>query len=188
MRAARDRWAASEDRRDAARDRRRAFEDRDLLARRVVDAETDALTGARSRSAGLRELAREVERCRRDGAALAVVYVDVVGLKHVNDTEGHAAGDRLLVQVADAVRAQMRAYDSVVRLGGDEFLVVMPGATAEQARVRIRDVGARLAADQPPAALRAGVSALLADHDAAALVRAADADMVRHRRLGDGRG
>jgi diguanylate cyclase (GGDEF)-like protein len=87
--------------------------------RQVELAETDPLTGVRTRAAGLLQFDHELERCRRriDGR-LVVVYVDVVGLKTVNDTEGHAAGDALLKRVVALIKKHLRPYDLVIRLRG----------------------------------------------------------------------
>ncbi len=75
---------------EGARDRLQA------LARALAVTENDALTGARTRAAGLTDLDHELDRRRRTSGALTVAYIDVVGLKRVNDAEGHPAGDELL--------------------------------------------------------------------------------------------
>jgi diguanylate cyclase (GGDEF)-like protein len=64
-----------------------------------------------------------LERARRAEEGLVVAFVDVDGLKQVNDTEGHFAGDALLIPVANSLRAYLRSYDLVMRFGGDEFVV-----------------------------------------------------------------
>lgn len=74
------------------------------VAAQLLHAETDPLTGARTRSAGLDDLVREMDRARRDTRLLAVVYRDVVGLRAVNDERGHAAGDALLRRVVGTRR------------------------------------------------------------------------------------
>src|SRR6202011_6011047 len=107
-------------REQAARDRLQAQADREALLHQLAIAETDALTGTRTRAAGLAELDHEIDRARRTTSPLVVAYVDVVGLKAVNDTRGHAAGDELLQHVVRAIRGHLRSYDSIVRLGGDE--------------------------------------------------------------------
>jgi diguanylate cyclase (GGDEF)-like protein len=142
-RAAADRLSAAEDRESAARDRLRALADRELLARQLADAETDVLTGARTRAAGLVDLERDLDRCHRTNGALTVAYVDVVGLKAVNDSLGHAAGDSLLEDVVACIRAHLRTYDLIVRVGGDEFVCAMTNMTLEDARARFAGVAAR---------------------------------------------
>ncbi len=90
---------------------------------RVLDerASTDDLTGLLRRGAGLALLEREIDRSRRTETRLVVAFVDVDGLKRVNDELGHAAGDRLLSDVAAVLRSRLRSYDLVMRWGGDEF-------------------------------------------------------------------
>jgi diguanylate cyclase (GGDEF)-like protein len=70
--------------------------------------------------------------------------VDVDGLKEVNDRHGHAAGDALLCLVTDTIRANIRAYDVLVRYGGDELLCAMPNLSAADARKRLETIAATL--------------------------------------------
>jgi len=84
----------------------------------------DALTGCLNRRGWSEALRSEEQRCSRHGLDAAVVIVDLDGLKAVNDSEGHDAGDRCLVECADALRGAVRAEDAVARLGGDEFAVL----------------------------------------------------------------
>jgi len=100
------------------------------LARAAV---TDALTGALNRGATIRRLAEEFERSRREGLELSVVMLDLDHFKRINDTFGHAAGDRALQEFVARMRASVRAYDIVGRIGGEEFLVVTPGTDASTA-------------------------------------------------------
>jgi diguanylate cyclase (GGDEF)-like protein/PAS domain S-box-containing protein len=83
----------------------------------------DALTGCHNRSSILSSLQRELEE--HDSTMTGIVYVDLDKFKPVNDTLGHAAGDELLVMVAERLRIASRANDDVGRLGGDEFLVLL---------------------------------------------------------------
>jgi diguanylate cyclase (GGDEF)-like protein/PAS domain S-box-containing protein len=97
----------------------------------------DALTGAHNRSSIIAALAAELEASADTG----VVYVDLDRFKSINDTFGHPAGDEVLVQVAERLKAAMRSSDALGRLGGDEFLVVLRGvrgrAVAMEAAKRI---------------------------------------------------
>ena len=174
--AAADRRRAAADREHAARDRLAAETDREALLERLLNAETDELTGARTRSAGLADLENEIARARRGSAPLATAYVDIVGLKSVNDEHGHAAGDALLKRAVNGIREHMRSYDLIVRLGGDEFLCVLSDATAEIARTRFESVQAALAADAAERCeIRFGVAELTPDDSALDLVKRADA-------------
>jgi diguanylate cyclase (GGDEF)-like protein len=94
------------------------------LERAVSDAETDTLTGLLNRRGWERWLTREEERFRRFGDPASVVMMDLDGLKRVNDTEGHDAGDAYLRRAAETLRSVTRRGDPVARLGGDEFAMV----------------------------------------------------------------
>jgi diguanylate cyclase (GGDEF)-like protein len=181
-RAAADREQAARDREQAARDRVQAQIDRDALLQQLAIAETDQLTGTRMRAAGLADLDREIERARRTTTLLAVAYVDVVGLKAVNDGHGHSAGDALLQRAVRAIRSHLRPYDLIVRHGGDEFLCVMSGATIELARQRFDAIQAALAEDPNPAAIKVGFAALDSQDSATDLIERADADLPSTRR------
>lgn len=180
-RAAADRECAAADRSKAARDRVEAQVDREALMRRVALAETDALTGARTRGAGLADVDHEIARARRTSTPLAVAYVDVVGLKAINDTQGHAAGDALLQRAVHCIRAQLRSYDVIVRVGGDEFVCVLSGATLADAAQRFTAVRAGLAAAPEPCDVRIGLAALRPDETSADLIGRADAELPAQR-------
>jgi diguanylate cyclase (GGDEF)-like protein len=181
-RAAADRAQAASDRTQAARDRAQSELDRAALAAQLAIAETDQLTGARARAAGLEELEHEVARARRTNGRLVVGYADVIGLKAVNDGEGHAAGDLLLRRSVDAIRAHLRTYDLIIRLGGDEFLCVMSDATTEILSQRFSTIQAALSSDPQPGAIRFGVAELAADETVADLIRRADAQLPLNSR------
>ncbi len=176
-RAAADREQAALDREQAARDRQAAAADREALLERLVNAETDELTGARTRAAGLADLEQEIARARRTAGPLATAYVDVVGLKAVNDSRGHAAGDALLQHAVHSIRDHLRSYDLIIRMGGDEFLCVMSDATVETVRRRFDTVQAALAAHEDRCQIKFGVAALAPEDNASALVMRADAEL-----------
>ena len=85
------------------------------------------MTQADNRTELLAELRRALRRQSRTGSLVGILFVDVDGLKAVNDSLGHAAGDRLIVRVADALRSQVRQDDHVARAGGDEFVAALVG-------------------------------------------------------------
>lgn len=89
-------------------------------------AATDALTGALNRRSFYLGGERELDRARRYGHALAAVMLDLDGFKQVNDSFGHACGDRLLSELAQRCQQQLRASDLLGRVGGDEFAVLLP--------------------------------------------------------------
>ena len=182
LRAAVDRAQAARDRDQAAGDRAQAQADRDALIQQLAIAETDQLTGTRTRAAGLAELDHEIDRARRTNGLLVVAYVDVVGLKAVNDAHGHAAGDGLLQRAVRRIRTQLRSYDWIVRLGGDEFLCVMSGATINDAHQRFAVIQTTLATDPDPCAIKIGFAALAAGDSAAELIQRADAELPRSPR------
>jgi diguanylate cyclase (GGDEF)-like protein len=100
---------------------------RKSLSRLQAQMAVDELTGALRRAAGEGRLEQEIRRANRlAGGQLTIAFVDVDSLKTVNDSAGHAAGDRLLQTLVTSVRARLRSYDTVVRWGGDEFVCIMP--------------------------------------------------------------
>jgi diguanylate cyclase (GGDEF)-like protein len=125
-------------------------------------AAVDSLTGALNRRAF--EIAAERERLRaaRHGTALSLAYLDVDHFKAANDRLGHHAGDRVLAEVARAIIAAMRGTDLFARMGGDEFVVLLPETDAREAmtvvqRVRAAAASAARAAGYP-VALSAGIT------------------------------
>jgi diguanylate cyclase (GGDEF)-like protein len=172
-RAARDREQATRDRELAARDREQAASDREY-------ASTDELTGARRRGVGLEDLDNEMNRAWRQGDSLRVAYVDVDGLKSVNDTQGHAAGDALLLSVADGIRRQMRPYDLLVRLGSDEFVCAVPNITLDKLRERFDQLDAELR-DSGGCSVSVGFSELREGDSSGELIKRADSDVLAGR-------
>ncbi|MEG9437504.1 GGDEF domain-containing protein [Edaphobacter sp. HDX4] len=96
-------------------------------------AQFDDLTGLLNRWALKRTALREIQHCRRTGASLAVVMMDLDGLKSVNDTKGHGCGDIVLQAIGGVLQETVRARDSVARIGGDEFCILLPESSLEEA-------------------------------------------------------
>ncbi len=102
------------------------------LQRMAGLAYRDPLTGLRNRRYFDERLEEEMARLRRVGSlSLSLMVIDLDGFKHVNDTFGHAAGDRVLIWVAEFLRAHVRFSDPCCRFGGDEFVLLLPDTTAE---------------------------------------------------------
>jgi diguanylate cyclase (GGDEF)-like protein len=159
LRAERDRSRAAADRAKAADDRKRAAADRARAARERAEARdnqaaaaealshatTDELTGAWTRRFGLEQVFRELERAHRIGTTLVLAFVDVDGLKEVNDGQGHLAGDALLRVLGEQLRANIRSYDVLVRYGGDELVCAMPNLTTAEAAPRFARIAETMA-------------------------------------------
>ncbi len=129
-------------------------------ARRALEiANRDPSTGLGNRRAWLHALMVESGRAQRTGRPLAVIILDLDGLKMVNDAHGHAAGDALIIRAAEALSASRRATDSVCRLGGDEFGIAAPDLTSEQAEQLVALLRARLDASGVPISLGWSVGA-----------------------------
>jgi diguanylate cyclase (GGDEF)-like protein len=158
--SARDREEAARDRAEASRDRERAADDRHQAERDRKHAGLDGLTGALRRDRGVVDLQLEIDRVRRSDGRLVLAFVDVDGLKAINDAEGHAAGDQLLHDVAVALRSGLRSYDLVIRYGGDEFLCALPGTDIVGARRRFDEVAKNLTEKSPRASVSMGLAAL----------------------------
>jgi len=160
-------------------------------------AMSDPLTGLANRRAVEAALSRDLARADREGNWLSIVSLDVDHFKKVNDTYGHAGGDQVLVALADLLRTALRAGDLAGRVGGEEFLTILPdtdpnGAVVAAERLRTRIAAQRLVL--PAGELRftssLGVASLKGPgclRSATALVERADAALYEAKRGGRNR-
>lgn len=141
-------------------------------------ASADPLTGLANRRGGGEDIAAEISRARRQNSALSSVLLDIDHFKDVNDTFGHQAGDHVLREISSLLRRTVRAYDILIRWGGEEFLVILPGVELEQARKLAERI--RNAVEGLPLAgiggvtVSGGVAALGTDYSFEAMFEAAD--------------
>jgi diguanylate cyclase (GGDEF)-like protein/PAS domain S-box-containing protein len=134
----------TERKRSEAALRESEFKLREALTRERSAARVDFLTGIFNRRGFFEIAASESQRSRRYKRPLSLVYVDVDNFKAVNDSQGHDAGDELLVQIAAVVHSEVRGTDSVGRLGGDEFAVLLPETNQNEGRVVVEKLQKQL--------------------------------------------
>ena len=167
--------------------------ERERHLRAVEDmAQHDALTGLASLRLGKDLAAAALARARRNRAKAALMFVDLDGFKTVNDTLGHDAGDAVLKEVARRLLARTRATDTVARVGGDEFLVLLTdvqetSAVALVARKLIDSINQPYHCDEDVVSVSASIGiAVFPDHDVAVdeLIRRADEAMYEVKREG----
>ena len=155
-------------------------------------ANTDPLTGLGNLRALQRQLANLLDVHKRYRHPFAVLLMDIDGLKRINDSHGHPAGDRVLMQVAMSLRRSIRSVDTAARIGGDEFCVLLP----EQDLKSAAKLAARLATaveeevavpGEPRVTMSIGVAASPEHGDEAeALIDTADRAMYRAKAAGEG--
>ena len=100
----------------------------------------DVMTNAYNRHSGMNKLSDAYRALSKTGCNMSVCFIDINGLKEINDTLGHESGDELIITIAKTIRAVIRTEDFLIRLGGDEFLIVLQGVdemTAEEIWNRI---------------------------------------------------
>jgi two-component system cell cycle response regulator len=153
-------------------------------------ADLDALTGLHNRRYFHETLAREVARAERYGRSLALAILDLDDFKAINDEIGHLAGDTVLADVAERLRAVVRSADIACRVGGDEFAVILPessAADAEQLYHRVQRAVAAAPVEQGGRMkLSGGIAELLEEEDPSSLFERADEALYRAK-AGKGR-
>jgi diguanylate cyclase (GGDEF)-like protein len=156
----------------------------------------DPLTGVWNRRAILDVLGNELARSRREGLSVAVAIADLDHFKHINDTYGHMVGDTALCESTNRMRTLLRTYDAIGRYGGEEFLIVLPGCTSQDAFKLAERL--RLGMSQEPVKISGGAievmcslgvaaSDTVAILDPVALIQAADNALYRAKAKGRNR-
>ncbi|SDI45074.1 PAS domain S-box-containing protein/diguanylate cyclase (GGDEF) domain-containing protein [Pseudomonas flavescens] len=167
---------------------------RDLHRQLESLAITDALTGLLNRRGFLRELQASISRNERTGQQAALLYLDLDGFKHINDTLGHETGDQVLRRVSEQLKACLRPYDRLARIGGDEFTVILDslGGPADAASVAEKLV-LQVSGEQPEVSqgvqlalgVSIGIACIPADGNSVEdVLRAADTAMYAAKRGG----
>ncbi len=165
-------------------------------ARREFESRHDMLTGLLNRRALMETLPITQSRATRSGQSLGLLFIDLDGFKTVNDTHGHEAGDRLLTEIATRLRGVVRKTDSVFRLAGDEFTVLLEGLhdarSAHVAAAKIIEAVSRpVAVDGGEARVGASIGLALfapnGDATPEGLIKEADERMYQAKRAGKGR-
>ncbi|EXF46383.1 putative GGDEF domain protein [Pseudomonas sp. BAY1663] len=154
----------------------------------------DSLTGIANRRLLTERLREESERAKRYGRPMCVVMLDIDRFKLINDEYGHEVGDRVLIEVVRVMEAETREQDLCGRWGGEEFLILMPESTAEEAEVvmqRLRDSIAALAVrvnnDLLSVTASMGVAELRPDETYSSTINRADVALLRAKRSGRNR-
>jgi diguanylate cyclase (GGDEF)-like protein len=154
-------------------------------------ADLDALTGLHNRRFFHETLARECARAHRYERKLSLIIFDLDDFKDINDRIGHLAGDAVLAEAAERVRDVVRTADIACRVGGDEFAVILPESSIEDAdqlyRRLLNTVSARPIGQAGKLYLSAGVAELRAEDDPATFFQRADDALYRAKEAGKGR-
>ena len=151
----------------------------------------DPLTQLFNRRELLARMSRVLSHAPRAGSRLAVLFADLDGLKQVNDTYGHSAGDRVLIEAARRIDSLLRDDDLAARIGGDEFVVVLPAVTRMEDALavarKIREVIAeplKLDGHAVVVGVSIGVAVAAAGDDAPTVIRQADMALYRAKNAG----
>ena len=150
-------------------------------------AALDALTGLHNRRSGEQRLAEEISRAQRHGRPLTILLLDLNGLKQINDKYGHAAGDEVIRQFAARLIRAIRGSDLAVRLGGDEFLVLLPECKPEEVRHvlnRLSGLSVDCNGESVAVSFSAGWTNFIAGETAEELMKRGDEALYANKRAG----
>jgi diguanylate cyclase (GGDEF)-like protein len=167
-----------------ANDRVDADRERARLEKALRGARFDDLTGLARRKMGRLALTNEIDRARRGDGRFVVAFVDVDGLKRVNDRDGHAAGDQVLRTLAATLRSNLRSFDPIVRYGGDEFVCGLGGVDPEGVERRFSAIDQELQ-DAVGVGITVGLASLLPNDTLDKLISRADAALLDGKRRRD---
>ena len=164
---------------------------KDSLARASLLARKDALTDLANRGSFYELVNQEMQRCKRYGGAISIVFIDLDKFKDLNDRSGHDVGDEALRVVAQTLRAQLRSTDLPARLGGDEFAVMLPGLDAHGASQATQILQSRLLSAMEhrgwPITFSIGLATFTTVLDSAdEMIKRADTLMYQMKRAGKG--
>jgi diguanylate cyclase (GGDEF)-like protein len=173
-----------------ARSRRQLTQARDEARRNRLLADLDGLTGLHNRRYFHEQLAREVSRAQRYGRELALVVFDLDDFKSINDRIGHLAGDAVLAETAERARSVARSADIACRVGGDEFAMLLPEASGQEAerlcgRLHLA-VSSTPVAEAGNVSVSAGIAELQAEDDPNTFFERADRALYRAKERGKG--
>ncbi len=152
-------------------------------------ADQDPLAPVSNRRAFVRDLSRMISYAERYGVPTSLIFFDVNGLKHINDTHGHAAGDDALLSVANTLLSKTRDSDVVGRLGGDEFAVILAQVDEQAAMVKAEELAAAISAapltidgETVPVEVAYGIFPFQSGEDASSTLAEADRRMYERKR------
>ena len=169
------------------------YEQREFFAKKTLQETSakDYLTNAATRARLEEEAYRWMNFCRRQSLPLCLVFVDVDNLKNINDSYGHAMGDNVLKQIAAVMRAQLRNSDTIARWGGDEFVLLLPNVTLQNAVLlldRVKNAINTLTLDEGASvSCSFGVVQMRTESTYQEMLAQADTMMYRSKRNGKGR-
>jgi diguanylate cyclase (GGDEF)-like protein/PAS domain S-box-containing protein len=160
-----------------------------------LQATTDDLTGIANRRCFFEAARRELKRVSRHAGSVSMAFIDVDDLKTINDTHGHAAGDRALLYFTDICEHHIRDLDLLARLGGDEFALLLPSTDCHEAEITIERIRAALGSPEHiesnggmPLGISVGVACRLAENDTVdEIMRRADLALYEAKSFGKNR-